>query len=176
MARRNPYIYQSCHRLPVLSGVPSACSAGIVSYNLLWWLSLLWGLISTRSIPADLSSVTLLRSLLCHHNRRVVIYCHYAVVVLHSRLLHQLFIYHVYFTFDSAKTFVSKRTHTIVGYPEQIREYFLSPPTFLIPVNRPAPSPIDPNNPSFDVTKSIFSAKEVKKLSKLFISSRLNRF
>ena len=61
--------------------VPSAYSPSIVAYNLMWKLSLLWGLISERSIPTDDRSVTLLRFILCYHNRSVVIHCRYAIVV-----------------------------------------------------------------------------------------------
>ena len=98
---------------------PSAYSVGIVSYNLLWRLSLRWGLFSMRTVPADSSSVTLLRFILCCHSRSVVIHCHYAIVVLCSRILLRLFIYHVYFTFDNTKTLVSQRTRIIVGNSKQ---------------------------------------------------------
>ena len=54
-------------------------------------------------------------NLVCRHNRRVVIRCHYAAVVLCSRILSQLFIYPVYHTFDGMETPVSRRTHAVVG-------------------------------------------------------------
>lgn len=89
--------------------VPSAYSLSIVSYNSMWELSLQWGLVSKRPIPADYRSVTLLRTYLCHHSRRVVIHCHYAIVVpciqctanvinhlRISRILSRLFIFPVY--------------------------------------------------------------------------------
>ena len=108
--------------------VPSAYSTSIVSYNLLWELSLRWGLVSKRPVPADCRSVTLLRTYLCRHSRRVVIHCHYAIVVpctlciasvinhlRSSRILSRLFIYPVYFTFDYKKTSVSERTLMIFG-------------------------------------------------------------
>ena len=107
-----------------------------------------------RNIPSDFRSVTFLRTYVCYHSRRVVIHCHYAIVVLCSRILSQLFIYHVYFTFDNMKTSVSKRTHIIVGYSKQNERLHFPLPTFLIPANKPAPTPIVPRIPTFSIIQS----------------------
>ena len=52
------------------------------------------------------------------------------------------------------KTFVSERTHIIVGYSKQMKGSILPLPTFLIPANKPAPIPIVPKVPAFSITQS----------------------
>lgn len=57
-----------------------------------------------------------------------------------------------------------------------MREYILSPPTFFQPVNKPAPNPIDPNNPSLEVSESMTFITDVNPSTTVFMSSLLKRF
>lgn len=47
---------------------------------------------------------------------------------------------------------------------------------FLIPANNPAPNPIDPNNPSLDVSESMTFITDVNPSTTVFMSSFLKRF
>lgn len=49
-------------------------------------------------------------------------------------------------------------------------------PMFLTPANNPAPSPIDPNNPSLEVNVSMTFITDVNPSTTVFMSSLLKRF